>query len=116
MPKIKVVCRYGVEYSLLARGTKGEVHRLKEILSNCCCYVCHNRGCETPIEGKQECRNEMQKHQPFGWLKVGDLYFHIICVGETSCRYDDGAFYKYEEAAKYFTFVDGTPFGVLEDE
>lgn len=60
MPKIKVVCRHGVEYSLLARGTQGEVHRLKEILSRCCCYVCHNRGCETPIEGKQECRNECE--------------------------------------------------------
>lgn len=60
MAKIKVVCRHGVEYSLLARGTQGEVRRLKEMLSNCCCYVCHNRGCETPIEGKQECRNECE--------------------------------------------------------
>ena len=60
MTKIKVVCRHGVEYSLLARGTQGEVRRLKEMLSSCCCYVCHNRGCETPIEGKQECRNECE--------------------------------------------------------
>ena len=60
MPKINVKCRHGVEYSLLARGTQGEVRRLKEMLSNCCCYVCHNRGCETPIEGKQECRNECE--------------------------------------------------------
>ena len=60
MPKIKIICRHGVEYSLLARGTQGEVRRLKEMLSNCCCYVCHNRGCETPIEGKQECRNECE--------------------------------------------------------
>ena len=54
MPKIKVVCRHGVEYSLLAIGTQGEANRLKEMLSKCCCYVCHNRGCETPIEGKQD--------------------------------------------------------------
>ena len=60
MTKIKVVCRQGVEYSLLARGTQGEVRRLKEMLSNCCCYVCHNRHCEIPIEGKQECRNECE--------------------------------------------------------
>ena len=58
MPKIKVVCRYGVDYSLLARGTQGECNRLKDMLSNCCCYVCYNSSCETPIEGKQECRNE----------------------------------------------------------
>ena len=60
MPKVKVVCRHGVEYYLLAKGTEGEVHRLKEILSNCCCYVCHNRDCEIPIEGKQECKNECE--------------------------------------------------------
>ena len=58
MPKVKVVCRHGIEYYLLAIGTEGEVNRLKEILSKCCCYVCHNRDCEIPIEGKQECLNE----------------------------------------------------------
>ena len=60
MPKIKVVCRHGVKYSLLAIGTQGEVYRLKQMLSDCCCYVCHNHHCEIPIEGKQECRNECQ--------------------------------------------------------
>ena len=61
MPKIKVVCRYGVEYSLLARGIQEEVEKLKERLSKCCCYVCYNcSSCETPIEGKQECRNECE--------------------------------------------------------
>ena len=60
MPKLKVVCRHGTEYSLFVRGTRGEVHRLKEILSKCCCYVCPNRDCETPIEGKQECKNECE--------------------------------------------------------
>ena len=60
MPKIKVKCRHGVEYSLLAIGTKGEVYRLKQMLSDCCCYVCYNRHCETPKEGKQECRNECE--------------------------------------------------------
>ena len=53
MPKIKVKCLHGVEYSLLAIGTQGEVYRLKQMLSDCCCYVCHNRHCETPIEGNK---------------------------------------------------------------
>ena len=34
MPKIKVVCRHGVEYSLLARGTQAEANRLKEGWAN----------------------------------------------------------------------------------
>lgn len=60
MPKIIVKCRHGVMYPLMARGTQGEVKRLQEMLSNCCCYVCHNRHCETPVEGKQECKNECE--------------------------------------------------------
>ena len=62
MPKIKIICRQGVEYSLLARGTQGEVRRLKEMLSNCCCYVCPKLYCEKLIKGKQECKNECEKY------------------------------------------------------
>lgn len=58
--KIKVKCRHGVEYSLMARGTDGECKRLQKMLTNCCCYVCHNHHCETPKEGKQECKNECE--------------------------------------------------------
>ena len=56
-----------IVWGLLARGTQAEANRLKEVLSNCCCYVCHNRGCETPIEGKQDCKHEC------------DLYGKVFC-------------------------------------
>lgn len=62
MPKIKVVCRHGVEYSLFTGGTQAEGNRLKQMLANCCCYVCYNWGCETPIEGKQDCKHECDKY------------------------------------------------------
>lgn len=58
--KINVKCRHGIEYSLMARGNNAECLRLKEMLSDCCCYVCHNLYCETPIEGKQDCKNECE--------------------------------------------------------
>ena len=61
MPKIKVVCRYGVEYSLLARGIQEEVERLKYRLSKCCCYVCYNcSSCKIHKTRKQECMNECE--------------------------------------------------------
>lgn len=61
MPKIKVVCRYGVEYSLLARGIQEEVERLKYRLSKCCCYVCYNcSSCKIHKTMKQECMNECE--------------------------------------------------------
>ena len=73
MPKIKVVCRHGVEYSLLARGNQAEANRLKQMLSDCCCYVCHNHHCETPIEGKQPCHEECT-------LFVKDPYCTTTCA------------------------------------
>lgn len=60
MAVIKVKCRHGVEYKLLAMGSDAECRRLQQMLSDCCCYVCHNRGCEIPIEGKQPCKNECE--------------------------------------------------------
>ena len=58
--EIMVKCRHGIEYSILTIGNKGESMRLKRMLENCCCYVCHNRHCDTPIKGKQECKNECE--------------------------------------------------------
>lgn len=60
-----------------------------------------------PFKSKDECWKEMQKHQPFGWLKekVG---------GYCSIRYiKDGIDYK--EAFEEQTFADGTPFGIKEE-
>lgn len=62
MPIIKVVCRHGVEYTLFARGTQAEANKSKEMLSNCCCYVCPKLCCEKLIKGKQECKNECEKY------------------------------------------------------
>lgn len=60
-----------------------------------------------PFKSKEECWEEMQKHQPFGWLKekVG---------GYCSIRYiKDGIDYK--EAFEEQTFADGAPFGIKEE-
>lgn len=61
-----------------------------------------------PFKDKDECWNEMLKHQPFGWAKHkrdGTLTcFTCIC--------DENDFiYFYEDC----TFADGTPFGIKEE-
>ena len=58
-----------------------------------------------PFKTKEECWNEMMKHQPFGWVKDKDgQYIHIVSVRE-------------EKSFNYwfnnFTFTDGAPFGVM---
>ena len=75
-----------------------------------------------PFKTKDECWNEMQKHQPLGWL-ISKESRNYICVSKVSTSitsnyalivlkdielYADSAFNNY-------TFLDGTPFGIKEE-
>lgn len=70
-----------------------------------------------PFKNAEECWNEMQKHQPFGWLSNGALLFNIISIGAGitihNCISNCGYSFK---SAVSLTFADGTPFGILEEE
>lgn len=60
-----------------------------------------------PFRSKEECWQEMQKHQPFGWVKRKEdgCFSCVISVDDTKL---------YDNVYKTYTFVDGTPFGVKE--
>lgn len=65
---------------------------------------------------KEECWNEMLKHQPFGWVKSprGELF----CIDKV---FEEGIVYKHsschfnEYLEGQYSFVDGTPFGIKEE-
>ena len=65
-----------------------------------------------PFKNVEECWEEMQKHQPFGWIKhiteneIQKGYFIIEITNLTDFNID----------FKYFLFADGTPFGIKEEE
>ena len=78
-----------------------------------------------PFKTKEECWNEMLKHQPFGWLKskmngrfscIGEVYgsdefetvYIALSTSESLSRSSDSMFEQY-------TFDDGTPFGIKEE-
>ena len=78
-----------------------------------------------PFKAKEECWNEMQKHQPFGWLKskkngryrcIGEVLgsdnsetvYIALSTSESLSRCSGSVFNEY-------TFADGTPFGIKED-
>ena len=78
-----------------------------------------------PFKTKEECWNEMMKHQPFGWLKskmngrfscIGEVYgsdefetvYIALSTSESLSRSSDSMFEQY-------TFYDGTPFGIKEE-
>lgn len=64
-----------------------------------------------PFKNSEECWNEMQKHQPFAWLKHKGSQIYEDCryvgnYGIVGASFDK-AYYNY-------TFADGTPFGIKE--
>lgn len=57
-----------------------------------------------PFKSVEECWNEMQKHQPFGWLK-----------SKTSLQlntYEISEYSDWERRFNNYTFADGTPYGI----
>ena len=80
-----------------------------------------------PFKNAEECWNEMKKHQPFGWLKDKDSELrNIQALTEKMSTIADGVYLRginlingwhvFEEAVKEYTFADGTPFGIVEEE
>lgn len=78
-----------------------------------------------PFKNAEECWNEMQKHQPFGWLKpVNECTNKAKAVNISSIGCDDEypiqftndyGDYSFEYLYKEFTFMEGTPFGIWEN-
>lgn len=74
-----------------------------------------------PFKDAEECWQEMQKHQPFGWIKAKEgVYFNIIYVNDfyAGLGDKDGSAILLASKNSYQdnTFIDGTPFGVKVEE
>ena len=70
-----------------------------------------------PFVNAEECWQEMQKHQPFGWVK-STLFKDLALVKRVTTLYVEinRDIIDYKDALEKFTFADGTPFGVKEEE
>ena len=68
-----------------------------------------------PFKSQEECWQEMQKHQPFGWVKstISDNLYLIESISD-EIDYNK-TFASYNEAFEWFKFADGTPFGIKEE-
>lgn len=61
-----------------------------------------------PFKDAEECWQEMQKHQPFGWVKYKEENkYTIYCNINNNCDFQA----DFED----FNFTDGTPFGIKEE-
>ena len=68
-----------------------------------------------PFRDAKECWQEMQKHKPFGWVKEkhSDRYNLITEVNGLSIKVKEACLFT--DGVKYYTFADGTPFGIKEE-
>lgn len=73
----------------------------------------------------------MIKHEPFGWLRLGDMHIKIVCVHSVdnkielspeNLKFEDDVlvdrermFITMECAFNEYLFDDGTPFGIKEE-
>ena len=75
-----------------------------------------------PFKDAEECWQEMQKHQPIGWIKskeaTEDVYFTITGLTNGNCgvMLNSPGGWSLSGLFDYYTFADGTPFGVKEEE
>ena len=67
----------------------------------------------SPFKNAEECWQEMQKHQPFGWVK-STLFKDFDLVQRVTTLYVEinREIIDYKDALDKFTFADGTNFGV----
>lgn len=59
-----------------------------------------------PFKSVEECLEEMQKHQPFGWYKYNNNDYNLITHLDNNTDFE----YRF----KNYLFIDGTPFGIKE--
>ena len=68
----------------------------------------------------EECWQEMQKHQPFGWLKGDKCFYNIVSVSNIDVSManvsGDIVTLDFSEVMEDNTFADGLPFGVKVEE
>lgn len=68
-----------------------------------------------PFSNAEECWKEMEKHQPFGWVKTKDKGIRLCIIGLNQKSAFTQVGHKYDESLDEFIFADGLPFGVKDE-
>lgn len=73
-----------------------------------------------PFANAEECWAEMQKHQPFGWIKGKEgehnSLITSIIADEEEVYINGISGFVLDEIMEHYTFADGLPFGVKVEE
>ena len=114
-------------YSALADGKTIQVKHLDGTWTDMeiDCVDCFTHGLKyrikpelkyRPFKNQEECWNEMLKHKPFGWIKNNDTKRLRNINSIDNCSIDiNVSILHFDSAFNVYKFVDGTPFGIIED-
>lgn len=70
-----------------------------------------------PFKDTKECWQEMQKHQPIGWVKLKDTesgYYMLKGIASQVVIGFNETPFSYKKVFEDYVFADGTPFGIKE--
>lgn len=69
-----------------------------------------------PFKDAEECWDEMQKHQPFGWVNYNGYRANIAAVMGSAITFVNNKGYTlfFQQAFEECTFIDKQPFGIKE--
>lgn len=70
-----------------------------------------------PFKTREECWQEMQRHNPFGWVydKNNNVNVSIYFISNGGAALTSNVTLPFDEFYDIFVFVDGTPFGIKEE-
>ena len=69
-----------------------------------------------PFKTKEECWNEMLKHQPLGWIRESNtgVLYNISMIDDCYLSTQDQS-ERLLDILDIYEFLDGTPFGIKEE-
>lgn len=110
----------GKEIEGLYKGTKSPWFKIKDMdFNEGIIFRIKPEPTYRPFKDAEECWVEMQKHQPFGWVKMKDTesgYYILKGIANQVVIGLNETPFSYKKVFEDYTFADGTPFGIKLEE
>lgn len=110
----------GKEIEGLYKGTKSPWFKIKDMdFNGGIIFRIKPEPKYRPFANVEECWQEMLKHQPFGWVKMKDTesgYYILKGITNQVVIGLNETPFSYKKVFEDYTFADGTPFGILEED
>ena len=114
LPLIKAFAE-GKAIQAMERGEWKDVDHFNLAMASVVNYRIKPKPKYRPFQNAEECWQEMQKHQPFGWLKaIRFPVYQVINYVDNIGVNINSVSTSFDKAMEHYTFSDGTPFGVKE--